>query len=331
MDCYNCGKVIIGNENCSEDGFVFCDTICRYDWRKKGKPLRGSEEKRQTNPFVLTEQDMTYAVPIPGFEGRNLCARASYWIGTQLYLDGKKVKFVKRKPFSRKRIYLVKDNSGKPVSIELQLRGMDIITVVSANGIKYNLAKPRSVWQNIWISIPLILLFIGGALGGAIGAGAVYFNAILMRKIRHWIPRYLITGVTTVLAFVFFLQAVLFITPYMEYLDLKLSYSHQNSRILDILTSKVWTCKQFLDLQGNDISSASVPFLGAKRYFKGDGEFAQVFSNGGKLSGVWQFDSLDSALQVKVDTISTSLKIIEITPATLRLKYENAIMVHQSD
>ena len=331
MDCYNCGKAIIGDSTCSEDGFVFCDTICRYDWRKKGKPIRGSEERRQTNPLILTEQDMTYAVPVPGFEGRTLCVRTSPCVGTHLYLDGKRIKCTSRKLFRRKHNYLVKDNKGNTVQIELQLKGVDIIPLVKANGIKYQLANPLSVWQNIWIGIPLLLIFIGGALGGAIGGSAVYFNAILMRKIRHSIPRYLISGATILLAFVFFLQASLFLAPHLEYLSLKLSHSPQKSRTLDILTSKVWTCKRFQDLQGNDITNPADPALGARRYFKGNGDFSQVFSNGGTISGKWQFDSLNGILNVQVDTLRTVLNIVEITSSTLQLKYGNAIIVHKSD
>jgi len=331
MDCYNCGKLIADNNNCSEDGFVFCDPICRYDWRKKGKPIRQSDAERRTNPFILKEQDMTFNVPITGFDRRNLCVRVSYWIGTRLYLDGKKVNPVEKKPFSRKYSYSVKDNIGNPINIDLQYKGFDIIPVIVVNSIKYHLAKPLSAWEYIWISIPFILLFIGGALGGVLGGAAVFFNAILIRKIRHWIPRYLITGCTTLLAFVFFWKAALFLMPSLEYLSLKSSYSHPNSRTLDILTSRVWTCKKVLDLQGNNIISSSNPILGSKRYFKGNGNFSQVFSNGSKLSGVWEFDSLNNVLNVKFDTLRTSVNIIEITPAILRLKYENTLIVHESD
>jgi len=59
--------------------------------------------------------------------------------------------------------------------------------------------------QWVWIGWPLILIVLGGAIGGACGAGAFALNHLVFQKTENRVMRYLWTGLISIAAVVMFL------------------------------------------------------------------------------------------------------------------------------
>ena len=58
-------------------------------------------------------------------------------------------------------------------------------------------------WYEIaWLGLPILLVFVGGAIGAGVGFAAAIVNASIMRSDRPAVLRYLQTGGVSVLAVV---------------------------------------------------------------------------------------------------------------------------------
>jgi len=205
MNCANCGR-IPKDTTISEDGYIFCNTLCRYEWRKNGKPNPLTSVNKPWDSQIVTVNDLEYHIELPGFENRNMIVRLSYWTRPKFFLDGNKLKPTKKRMFLMYREFAAVSNFGKSVSLRLQQRPLDLIPVLFIDGQQFRLASPLSKWEYFWICLPLIMLFFGGALGGLLGTIATYSNSILIRKFKSKFPRYLFTGATTLMSVALFLK-----------------------------------------------------------------------------------------------------------------------------
>jgi hypothetical protein len=213
MNCTNCGKSITPESSVTEEGYHFCNSLCRYEWRTKGKP----------SPFVAAEMhdvpseggisDLIFSIDPPGFENRSMSVKLGFLTGPRLSLDGELLKPVKSGVFRRKRSYRAVSNFGKEVSIVLRSKPLDQIPEMEIDGRSFMIARPLNGWEYAWMAIPVLLVSLGGFLGGVIGAAALFSNSILMRRIRHWVPRYILTGGTTLMAYILFFRVVTTVNP----------------------------------------------------------------------------------------------------------------------
>ncbi len=61
--------------------------------------------------------------------------------------------------------------------------------------------KSKLTWYHyIWIGWPLILVVLGGAIGGGLGAGAAAINYKVFQKIQNPVLRYVWTGLISLAA-----------------------------------------------------------------------------------------------------------------------------------
>ncbi len=56
--------------------------------------------------------------------------------------------------------------------------------------------------EQAFVVLPLALIAVGGAVGGGLGGLAAYSNSLLMREYKDSNLRYVLSLVTTVLAFI---------------------------------------------------------------------------------------------------------------------------------
>lgn len=215
MNCANCGK-IVHSPDYTEDGYSFCNSLCRYLWRQNGKPNPHTTSNQSSLHKTLTDFSLDYSLPIPGFEDKEVLIRLSYWVGPKLFVDGKKIKPIQKNILTKNREFVLTSNFGKPVNIKLKHRLLDIVPKVYIDGFEFEIGRQLNVWEYIWICLPLILVFIGGALGGIIGTIAIYSNSILIRKPNRIFLKYLLPGITTLAAFWFYLQSLGLVMPYIE-------------------------------------------------------------------------------------------------------------------
>jgi len=212
MICANCGRPITDNAK-TEDGYTFCSGLCRFEWRKKGKPNPYINHNQSDDNKGITEIDNDFYINPIGFENRQLVIQPNYWGAAKIFLDGQRLRPFEKRLFSKVRKYRAVSNYGKDVIIRLKHRFLDSVPILFIDEQEFQVARPLRFWEYGWICIPLIL-FMGGALGGLLGGMAIFSNSILMRKIKRTFLRYLGTGITTVISFTLYLQIAGLINPH---------------------------------------------------------------------------------------------------------------------
>ncbi len=72
--------------------------------------------------------------------------------------------------------------------------------------------KPKLAWyENLWIAWPILLLFVGGALGGACGGAAWALNQQVFQKTKDPVLRYVWTGLISIAALGLYVVGVVII------------------------------------------------------------------------------------------------------------------------
>jgi hypothetical protein len=139
----------------------------------------------------------------PAFRSKRLSVEtASFFTGPKLLLNGVVVK-------RNGKGYLVNSDTGQEVAVKVIYNFLDPIPKMKVSGEMIELAKPLQWYEYMWIGIPMLLVFAGGALGGFVGAGSTVINGRIFRSDRGALSKYALAAVTTVAgAAVFFVIAV---------------------------------------------------------------------------------------------------------------------------
>jgi hypothetical protein len=148
---------------------------------------------------------MQYLVQAEGFEGRQLVVESAGWLaGPKLMLDGQLA------PKGPKRgQLLLHRNDGVDVVAQLRNIFVDPIPQVVIDGKTIKLAEPLPWYAWVWSALPLMLLFLGGALGGLLGAVAMTINGRVFRADMNGPLKFIVTGaISLVAAIVYFALAV---------------------------------------------------------------------------------------------------------------------------
>lgn len=128
------------------------------------------------------------------FTGRSLAVRtAGLFKGPRLVIDHKEIK-------GKKQGYQVRDNSGKEVAIHLKINGIDPIPKVQVDGATIQLARPLTWYEYIWMGLPILLIFAGGALGALTGIAATYTSARIFRSDKSGFVKYLLSALISIAA-----------------------------------------------------------------------------------------------------------------------------------
>ena len=148
---------------------------------------------------------MDITVSHPSFVKRRLVVRtAGLLSGPKVLLLGAPVKRVKGE-------YVVVDDNRAQVTLKLKINFADPIPVLLVNDHEVRLARALEWYEYAWACIPIVLVFIGGALGGGIGAAGTYTNTRILRSDRGVAAKYLLSGLVTLGAIVaFFVAASMF-------------------------------------------------------------------------------------------------------------------------
>jgi hypothetical protein len=122
------------------------------------------------------------------FRGRDLTIRtAGLFKSARLFVDHVEVKG-KRSKFS------VSDNKGRTREIKLKLNGLDPAPKVEIDGITISLTRSLTWYEYLWIGLPIVLVFTGGALGAIFGLFATYASSRIFRSNRKPGAKYVLTG-----------------------------------------------------------------------------------------------------------------------------------------
>ena len=143
---------------------------------------------------------MQQYVHAEGFEGRQLVVEsAGFFSGPRLMLDGQPA------PKGPKRgQLLLRRNDGSDVIAQLRGVFVDPIPQVTIDGKTIKIVEPLPWYVWLWGGLPILLLFVGGALGGGLGAAAMMINGRVFRTDMHGALKFAITGAISLVAVLLF-------------------------------------------------------------------------------------------------------------------------------
>jgi hypothetical protein len=114
---------------------------------------------------------------------------------------------------SKRGQYMLPGTDGHESAVELKTSFLDPVPHVLWAGKKITLADALKWYQWIWCAFPVLLLFVGGAIGGALGGLGVTLNVRIMRSDMSGVLRYAITALISVAALgIYLVVAVLFLS-----------------------------------------------------------------------------------------------------------------------
>ncbi len=141
---------------------------------------------------------MRYPVNLAGISGHRIEVElAGAFRGPRILVDGQPA------PKGKKRgQFLLRGNDGRESVAELKTILVDPVPQVLWNGGKITLAEPLEWYQWVWSAVPIILVFLGGAIGGAVGFVGATLNVQILRSDMSGLLRYGGTALISVGAFV---------------------------------------------------------------------------------------------------------------------------------
>jgi hypothetical protein len=141
---------------------------------------------------------MELPITHPAFQTTRLAVEtAGFFRGPRLLVNDVPAERTKRK-------YIVRSDNGTNVTIELKANFLDSIPKVKVGDDMLNVARPLTWYEYVWLGIPILLVFTGGALGAFVGIFAVYSSARVFRGDRGAFAKYAVTALISVSAFVIF-------------------------------------------------------------------------------------------------------------------------------
>jgi len=136
---------------------------------------------------------MGYKANVEGFEGQDLEVNVSFWTGPKLLVNGQPAP----KGTKRGEMLLERNDGRQVVAIwKQQMMGFDVPQLV-VDGKPVKLVEPLQWYQWLWGGWPVVLVFVGGALGAIAGVLAFTINARLFRTEMNPVLKYVVTAVVS--------------------------------------------------------------------------------------------------------------------------------------
>lgn len=142
---------------------------------------------------------MDIPVRLPGLEGQNVALRAAgAFSEAKLMLNGQLL--AKQNGF-----FQLRSNTGSTLAVKLKGRLLDPIPNLLVGGQTIQLVPALTWYQYAWLSVPIVLMFIGGAIGGLCGGVAAFSSGRVFRSDLSDGMKYGLTGLISASAFVAYL------------------------------------------------------------------------------------------------------------------------------
>jgi hypothetical protein len=136
-------------------------------------------------------------VQVPGFEGRRIEVEVSNGFNSsRLLVNGQPAPAAPRRG-----LFLLRRDDGREVTAQFKAGFPDPIPALLVDNQTIRLAEPLAWYEIVWIAFPLVLIFIGGAIGGALGGGATVINAQIMRSQQNTVAKYALCALVSLAAF----------------------------------------------------------------------------------------------------------------------------------
>ncbi|MEX0941055.1 MAG: hypothetical protein WD002_00750 [Pseudomonadales bacterium] len=134
---------------------------------------------------------MDISINHESFQSKPLSIRPAKWLSPKLLQKGEVVAGKRGK-------YEVRDDHGQLCAVKLTSVFFDPIPRVTIGEEDVAIAKPLAWYEYLWMGIPIVLVFIGGALGVLCGLMAVYTSSRVFRSERGVILKYVLSALVSV-------------------------------------------------------------------------------------------------------------------------------------
>lgn len=108
----------------------------------------------------------------------------------QLFLNGEQLK-------AKKGVYLVCNDNGLELPVKIQHNYLDPIPKLKIGDKIVMIAPPLKWYESLCISIPLVLIFLGGLIGGLCGGFGAYWNGCIFRSKRSLFAKIALSSLVT--------------------------------------------------------------------------------------------------------------------------------------
>jgi len=144
---------------------------------------------------------MGYTATIEGFEGQNIEVQSSMWTGPKLLVDGQRAQ-----KGTRRGEMLLQRNDGRQVvaAWKPQAIGLDVPQLV-VDGKTIQFVEPLKWYQWLWGGLPIVLIFIGGALGAFFGVVAFSISTKIFRSELNGFAKFILSAIVSAIAVVLYL------------------------------------------------------------------------------------------------------------------------------
>jgi len=150
---------------------------------------------------------MQLEVQHPEFKSQRLAVEtAGTFRGPKLLLNGTIVK-------KQKGRYTVTADSGAETTIQLKYNYLDPIPKIKIGEEVVELASALKWYEYVWIGIPIVLVFSGGAIGGLAGALGANASGRVFRSNRSSLAKYGLSALITLGALVAYVVLVTVFRP----------------------------------------------------------------------------------------------------------------------
>ena len=153
---------------------------------------------------------MKYSVPLDGFDGHTIEVLAGSLIsGPKLFVDSQPA----AKGAKRGEMVLHR-NDGREVIARWkpQFMGFDVPLLV-VDGEVVRLAEPLNTMARVWSGFPILLVFVGGAIGAVTGVVAFSINTTIFRSSMTGFAKYGLTAFVSLVAVAAWLIAAAALAP----------------------------------------------------------------------------------------------------------------------
>jgi len=135
---------------------------------------------------------MRLEVQHPAFKTQRLAVESAGWFtGPRLLVNGSVAK-------KQKGRYLVAADSGTETVIQVKYNFLDPIPTIKIGDESVVLAKPLRWYEYLWMGLPVVLIFSGGAIGGFVGAVAAGASGRIFRSDRGFVAKYGFSALITI-------------------------------------------------------------------------------------------------------------------------------------
>jgi hypothetical protein len=151
---------------------------------------------------------MKYNFRLPDFPNSNFEIETSIWTGkSRLFMDNKMIEQSKEKG----RPFLIPKTNNEFIKAFPKRSFPDVVPLFEINGIKIHILEKLKWFQYALCGLPILLVIVGGAIGGLIGAIGYLINYNIFRQEGTQISKYLkVVGIIASSYILFFLIAEVF-------------------------------------------------------------------------------------------------------------------------